>query len=248
MISDLNVLLNVCIYSYQQLITLTCNLGNLYLECCIIDAEISVVRVEFFKLLHQSFIRCSQLILLLLQSHCQVCNLTVLETNTVHMYSEYWFLLYTKKGWQGETTNLFNKSTWATSLSFSSVISSFRCLLESLSEWALASWASCVPNKPKKVQTRASATSETKLMIQFDLIPFPSAAHSISQWLLQIAPLSVSALGWLSSEILCPALLSRTEMWWTPSDHQSPSSARLWFSPEPGKTVSPPVYSINLCV
>lgn len=47
-----------------------------YLECCIIDAEISIFSAEFFNTLHHFVIGCAELIFLFLQPRCQVRNLT----------------------------------------------------------------------------------------------------------------------------------------------------------------------------
>lgn len=56
-----------------------------YLESCIVDAEVSIFSAELFNPLHQSFISRGELILRLLPTRCQVCDLTSLEMNIQHL-------------------------------------------------------------------------------------------------------------------------------------------------------------------
>lgn len=80
----------------------------------------------------------------------------------------------------------------------------------------------------------------------FNFIPFPSIVRSTSQSRLRISQLSLSVLGWLSWEILCPVLPSQTKRWWSLSNHQSPSFARSLFSPKSGKDIIPIKVCINI--
>lgn len=145
------VLLSIC-----TLMVVMCQLlGDLYLQCCITGTDVSVFSLELFNTLHQGFVSCSELIFLLLQPRCQVFNLTLQSTRVMkenlHLPPVCVDFLNIKVCvCMREMTDLCNNSTWASSLLFSSVICSFCRLLESLSERALASWASCLWTKRRK--------------------------------------------------------------------------------------------------
>lgn len=115
--------------------------GNVYLKRCIASTEFSIFSGESFDLLHQGLCGCNMVVLLPLQSRCQVWNFTSKTEPLVCFHHKTGFMS------EGGTTNLFNKSTWAITLSVSSLIFSFFRLLESSSNRALISWRSCVPTE-----------------------------------------------------------------------------------------------------